>query len=146
MKRQLEEALEVLGIPADSDRERVTNAYRRLARVTHPDVSADPDAAERFAILTAAYRLVSASPGRSRNSGRAAVSSESFLLRPPSPRSYGSGNLAGYWAAATSDLARSGPPHVESPYFRAGSWGRAPIVAGPVMVRRAQSDVGVGEA
>lgn len=34
----------------------VAAAYRRLARKTHPDRSAEPDAAERFAALNAAYR------------------------------------------------------------------------------------------
>ena len=62
MDRQLDGALKVLGIPAHSDRETVTSAYRRLARATHPDVSPDPEAAERFATVTAAYRLVSAAP------------------------------------------------------------------------------------
>jgi curved DNA-binding protein CbpA len=59
MDRQLDQALEVLGIPADSDHETVNSAYRRLARATHPDLSPDPDAAERFATVSAAYRLVS---------------------------------------------------------------------------------------
>lgn len=107
MNRRLEEALNVLGVSADSDRECVTNAYRRLARATHPDVSPDPDAAERFAVLSAAYRLVSAASGHSRSSGRAADS----------------GLLLGV-----------------SPSVRAASWGRPPIVAGPVMVQRAQGD------
>ena len=62
MDRQLDEALKVLAIPVDSDPETVTSAYRRLARATHPDVSPDPDAAEQFATVTAAYRLVSAVP------------------------------------------------------------------------------------
>jgi hypothetical protein len=142
MGRQLEEALKVLGIPADSERERVTNAYRRLARVTHPDVSPDPDAAERFAILTAAYRLVCASCGHSRNSERSAALSESCLLRPPPPRSYGAGTPAGDSATASSDRDRSDLLRVVSPDLRAGSRASRPIVAGPVMVRRAQGDVG----
>jgi len=61
MVQRLEEALRVLGIPANSGPEQVAEAYRRLARATHPDVSADPDAAARFATLAAAYRLASAS-------------------------------------------------------------------------------------
>jgi len=146
MERQLEEALKVLGIPADSDHERVTNAYRQLARMTHPDVSPDPDAAERFATVTAAYRLVSAATGHSRHSGRAATSSESSLLRPPPPRSYGPADLAGDCATPSSDAVRSRLLFTASPYLRAESWGRPPIVAGPVMVRRAQGDVGVSEA
>lgn len=128
MGSQLEEALEVLGIPAHSDRNRVTNAYRRLARLTHPDVSSDPDAAARFAALTAAYRLVSASPAHSRISGRAAASpssSGSPVPRPPGSR---------------------GPHHGVSPYLRADSPGRPPIVAGPVMVWRATGGRREGKA
>src|SRR3954454_2278744 len=83
MERQLAEALKVLGIPADSDHQRVTDAYRRLARMTHPDVSPDPEAAERFATLTAAYRLVSASTRHPRPSRRAAPSRLLFAVSPP---------------------------------------------------------------
>lgn len=146
MERQLAQALKALGIPADSDRERVTNAYRRLARVTHPDVSTDPGAAERFATVTAAYRLVSASTSHSRHSGRAAASSESALLRPPPPRSSRPDDLAGDCATPGADPARSRLLFAVSPYLRAQFWGRPSIVAGPVMVRRAQGDVGLGEA
>jgi hypothetical protein len=70
MEGQVKEALEVLGIPADSDRQRVTDAYRRLARLTHPDVSSAPDAAERFAMVTAAYRLLTAAFVDARNPGQ----------------------------------------------------------------------------
>lgn len=56
------EAFGVLGIPADSDQDAVAHAYRRLARATHPDVSDDPDAADRFAAVAAAYQLVSEGP------------------------------------------------------------------------------------
>jgi curved DNA-binding protein CbpA len=56
------EAFGVLGIPADSDQNAVARAYRRLARATHPDVSNDPDAADRFATVAAAFQLVSQDP------------------------------------------------------------------------------------
>lgn len=146
MERQFEEALKVLGIPADSDRERAGIAYRRLARMTHPDVSPDLAAVERFVTVTAAYRLVSTSSVHSRNSGRAAASSESTLLRPPSPRSYGPGNLATERATATSDPARSSRQGVEWAHLRAGSCAHPPIVAGPVMGQPARGDAGAGEA
>lgn len=55
-------ARRLLGVPADSDPAAVAQAYRRLARATHPDVSADPEAAKKFAALAAAYRLLSAAP------------------------------------------------------------------------------------
>jgi hypothetical protein len=143
---QLADALRVLGIPADSDRERVTHAYRRLARATHPDVSPDPNAAERFAAVADAYRLASASSGHSRASGSAAAPSESSLLRPPPPRSYRPGDVTDDWAPAGSGLGRDRLPAAVSPYLRAEYPGRPPIVAGPVMVRFPHGDVGRGEA
>lgn len=56
------EAFRVLGIPTDSAQDAVAHAYRRLARMTHPDVSSDLGAADRFAEVAAAYRLLSADP------------------------------------------------------------------------------------
>lgn len=49
-------ALILLGLADGADRGAVTQAYRRLARVTHPDLSDATDAAERFHALTMAYR------------------------------------------------------------------------------------------
>ena len=51
----------VLGLPEDADAAAVRRAYRRLARACHPDANPDdPQAAERFLTLAAAY----ASAGR----------------------------------------------------------------------------------
>lgn len=122
MDRRLDEALGVLGIPAGSDPETVTSAYRRLARATHPDVSPDPDAAERFAAVLAAYRLVSGAPDLGpRPHARPQRADEVVVDRSPDP----------------------GPARVRLgawPETHAGPWHRPPIVAGPVMVRRAQPD------
>lgn len=52
-------AFELLGIAVTSDREVVHRAFRRLARTVHPDVSADPEAAQRFTALAAAHQLAS---------------------------------------------------------------------------------------
>jgi hypothetical protein len=62
MDRRRVDAFRVLGIPTDSDPDAVVRAYRRLARVTHPDLSNDPDAAECFATVAAAYQLLSQDP------------------------------------------------------------------------------------
>ena len=64
MRDEIIEAFHMLGVPLDSDREALGHAYRRLARATHPDVSADPEAEQRFAALTDAYRLACQSPGQ----------------------------------------------------------------------------------
>jgi curved DNA-binding protein CbpA len=58
MSRSIEQAAAVLRVAADSDPATVAHAYGRLARATHPDVSGDPDAAQRFATVAAAYRLL----------------------------------------------------------------------------------------
>jgi hypothetical protein len=55
---RLQAALDLLGLGTDADPDQVRRAYRRLARATHPDVSATTDAAARFDALTRAHRLV----------------------------------------------------------------------------------------
>lgn len=56
---------EVLGIPRTADGETIRQAYRRLARELHPDVSAEPKAEERFRELTGAYTVLSDPSARS---------------------------------------------------------------------------------
>lgn len=59
-------ARQVLGVSQDADATSVKRAYRRLARSLHPDthpnatVEERRDLSERFAVLTAAYRRLSA--------------------------------------------------------------------------------------
>ena len=97
MDRRAVEAFQLLGIPRDSDRSAIAHAYRRLARAIHPDVSADADAAERFASLAEAYRIATAAP----------------------------------------EPQRDAPPAFdEVPVRPAWSAPEAPIVAGPVRIRR----------
>jgi hypothetical protein len=50
-------ARELLGVTPDADSAQLARAYRNLARRLHPDVSAEPDATERFSALQAAYHL-----------------------------------------------------------------------------------------
>jgi molecular chaperone DnaJ len=50
---------EVLGVPRAADGEAIRRAFRRLARELHPDVSALPEAGERFRELSAAYTVLS---------------------------------------------------------------------------------------
>ncbi|MEV6930056.1 DnaJ C-terminal domain-containing protein [Dactylosporangium sp. NPDC051485] len=56
---------EVLGVARGAGRDEIQRAYRRLARLHHPDVSAEPGAEERFKEITAAYRVL-ADPKRRR--------------------------------------------------------------------------------
>ena len=49
----------VLGVTEDSDPKAISRAYRELARKLHPDTHPDdPDAAERFKEVTAAYDVI----------------------------------------------------------------------------------------
>jgi molecular chaperone DnaJ len=50
---------EVLGISRDADAETIKKAYRRLARELHPDVNPDPQAQEKFKLVTHAYEVLS---------------------------------------------------------------------------------------
>jgi len=48
----------ILGVPIDADEQAIKRAYRQLARRYHPDVSAEPQAAERFREIQEAYELL----------------------------------------------------------------------------------------
>jgi molecular chaperone DnaJ len=50
---------EILGVDRNATQEEIKRAYRRLARELHPDVSARPDAEDRFKEVTAAYEILS---------------------------------------------------------------------------------------
>lgn len=49
---------EVLGVDRGADKKEIKKAYRRLARKYHPDVSDDPDAAEKFKEISEAYAVL----------------------------------------------------------------------------------------
>lgn len=54
----------LLGVPRNATLDQIRAAYRRLARQTHPDVSAHPEATARFAAISDAYqRLLNAELG-----------------------------------------------------------------------------------
>jgi molecular chaperone DnaJ len=55
---------ELLGVPRDADDAAIKRAFRRLARELHPDVSAAPDAEDRFREVTEAYEVLSNSETR----------------------------------------------------------------------------------
>jgi hypothetical protein len=58
-----------LGIPIYSNMRNIKQAYRRLARQTHPDRSNDPDATAKFQKLLEAYDILSAHQRMSKNGG-----------------------------------------------------------------------------
>jgi len=51
-------ARRLLGLTDTADQQEVRAAYRRLIRITHPDVTATPDAAERTIELRLAYEVL----------------------------------------------------------------------------------------
>jgi molecular chaperone DnaJ len=50
---------EVLGVPRDADAKTIKDAFRQLARRYHPDISAEPDAEQRFKEIAEAYGVLS---------------------------------------------------------------------------------------
>lgn len=58
MPRPARDPYQVLGVPRNASAEEIQQAFRALARETHPDVSARADAAARFHELTAAYEVL----------------------------------------------------------------------------------------
>jgi curved DNA-binding protein len=49
---------QVLGVPRDASQDAIKQAYRRLARKYHPDVSKEPDAEARFKEVGEAYEVL----------------------------------------------------------------------------------------
>ena len=56
----------VLGVGADASQEEIKNAYRKLAKAYHPDVSGDPDSVALFREVTEAYRVLTDPETRSK--------------------------------------------------------------------------------
>jgi curved DNA-binding protein len=50
---------EILGVPPAASQDDIQRAYRKAARASHPDVSKDPGAEERFKDLSEAYDVLS---------------------------------------------------------------------------------------
>jgi molecular chaperone DnaJ len=50
---------EVLGVERDATADQIKKAYRRLARELHPDVNPNPEASDKFKLVTHAYDVLS---------------------------------------------------------------------------------------
>jgi DnaJ-class molecular chaperone len=49
---------EILGLPVNSSIEEIKKAYRRKARLYHPDINPSPDAKDQFISITEAYEFL----------------------------------------------------------------------------------------
>jgi len=49
---------DVLGVSRDATEDQIKKAYRKLARELHPDVNPEPEAQERFKMVTHAYEVL----------------------------------------------------------------------------------------
>ena len=132
MERTRIDAFRQLGIPVGSDRDTVVHAYRRLARAIHPDVSTDPAAADRFATLTEAYRLASEALPANPDPAGAGGADRRHAASAPAPERAPSDHRPAPWVLmGTADM----PVASAGLVGLAPRWRRAPIVAGPVLVR-----------
>src|SRR3954451_23779256 len=71
---------ELLGVSRDATDGQIKKAFRGLARELHPDVSAEPDAEERFRDVAEAYEVLSDDDRRARYDryGHEAVAGQGF--------------------------------------------------------------------
>jgi molecular chaperone DnaJ len=91
---------EILGLPRTASEAEVKKAFRRLARELHPDVSAAPDAHERFREVAEAYEVLSKAETRELYDryGHVGLRSGGFT-----PSQFDLGNLADIFSAFFGD-------------------------------------------
>jgi len=55
---QVIDLYDILGVDDRASTEQIHEAYRKLAKTTHPDISDEPDAAEKFELISKAFRVL----------------------------------------------------------------------------------------
>ena len=100
-------ALAMLGLTARASAREVTQAYRRLAKWTHPDLARpeDHDAARRFAALTEAYHVLTLTSATAPPPGPPPAPPPAPPMRRPVP----------VRVRHTASPIVAGPVHVTSP-------------------------------
>jgi curved DNA-binding protein CbpA len=78
MTQSISDPYAVLGIPRDASQQTALDAYRRLAKRFHPDVTTDPAAGERMRRINEAWRVLSIPTRRARYDAAAARRPSSF--------------------------------------------------------------------
>ena len=98
IRQPLGDLYEELGVPRDASRGEIAAAYRARAKELHPDTRpADTEAAQRFARVGAAYRVLSDPAERARYDASLVVAPPAFATTstpaaptpPPKPRRLG---------------------------------------------------------
>ena len=67
----LNDYYEALGIPVNSSLEEIKKAYRKKARLYHPDINPSPDAKDLFISVTEAYEFLIANHEKIKNNDQA---------------------------------------------------------------------------
>jgi hypothetical protein len=62
---------EILGLPVNSSIDEIKKAYRKKARLYHPDINPSPDAKDRFISITEAYEFLMANHDKIRTDDQA---------------------------------------------------------------------------
>lgn len=67
----LRDYYEILGLPANSSIDEIKKAYRKKARLYHPDINPAPDAKDHFISITEAYEFLIANHGNIKSDDQA---------------------------------------------------------------------------
>jgi DnaJ-class molecular chaperone len=93
---------QVLEVPATATQDQIRRAYRALAKKHHPDINPSKDAAKRFAIIAAAYEVLSSSEERRKYDQRLAAQ-----VRERSASDFRQGHYA--WVNVAAPRAKEPP-------------------------------------
>src|SRR5438067_9940076 len=80
-----EDLYRTLHVEPQADPEAIRAAYRRLARLYHPDLNADPSAAARMRAVNAAYAVLSDPRRRAAYDARRAYAIPAVAVARPAP-------------------------------------------------------------